>query len=48
MTATIKIIHESEVRTAKNGRTYKKVVVLTTIDGVEFLDIRYIYEPSLP
>jgi len=44
MKATIKIVHTSEVRTAKSGKKYRKVLVVTNIDGNEFLDIRYIYE----
>lgn len=44
MTAEIKVVHTSDVRVSKNGKRYRKVVTITTIDKNEFLDIRYIYE----
>lgn len=44
MNAQIKVVHTSEVRTSKSGKRYRKAIVITTIDGNEFMDIRYIFE----
>lgn len=34
MTATIKVLLVSEVRTAKNGKTYRKVLYMISLDGM--------------
>jgi len=44
MKAEVKVIHSSEVRVAKSGKKYRKVTTITTIEGIEFMDTRYIFE----
>lgn len=53
MTAEIKVLHSSEVRTAKSGTKYRKVLVLIKINseflGVsEFIKEFYIFEAAMP
>lgn len=42
MKATIKILHTA-VKTSKKGTRYKKVLVLVSIDGNEFIETKYIF-----
>lgn len=44
MKSVIKTLDTSEVRTDKNGRKYRKVIVKITIGTIEFIETYYIYE----
>lgn len=41
--AYIEVLHVSDVREAKNGAKYRKILVLITIDGNEFIETKYVF-----
>lgn len=45
MKTSIKVLHTSKVRTAKNGRKYIKVLALVTIDSNEWIQEYYVFQP---
>lgn len=44
MKTEIKVLHTSLQRTSKSGKLYKKVLVLITINGNEFVETFYVFE----